>query len=135
VPTGPAAPIFSVVSDAQITATVPAAATTGPIAVTTPGGTGTSAASFTVIPAPSITKLKPTSAKRGATVTISGTGFGAAGVAGFVKFGAKKCATYLSWSDTRIKCKVPAKAKYGKVSVTVTTAGGASNAKSFTVKR
>ena len=39
---------FVVNSDSQISATVPAAASSGPISVTTPNGTGTSAASFTV---------------------------------------------------------------------------------------
>ena len=39
---------FSVVSDTEIKATVPSGATTGPITVTGPGGTSTSAASFTV---------------------------------------------------------------------------------------
>jgi hypothetical protein len=40
---------FTVVDDTTITTTVPAGATTGPIFVTTAGGTGASAASFTVI--------------------------------------------------------------------------------------
>jgi Concanavalin A-like lectin/glucanases superfamily/IPT/TIG domain/Fibronectin type III domain/Calcineurin-like phosphoesterase len=44
---------FSVVSGTQLTATVPAGATSGPIAVTTPTGTGTSPSSFTVT-APSV---------------------------------------------------------------------------------
>ena len=39
---------FAVNSDTQITATVPAGATTGTISVTTPGGTATSSASFTI---------------------------------------------------------------------------------------
>ena len=39
---------FTVDSDTQITATVPAGASTGPIAITTPGGTGTSATNFVV---------------------------------------------------------------------------------------
>jgi uncharacterized repeat protein (TIGR03803 family) len=39
---------FTVNSDTQVTATVPAGATTGKIAITTPGGTAKSATSFTV---------------------------------------------------------------------------------------
>jgi hypothetical protein len=41
---------FAVNSATQITATVPVGAVTGKISVTTPGGTGTSAAKFTVVP-------------------------------------------------------------------------------------
>ena len=41
---------FIVNSDSQITATVPSTATTGKIVVTTPGGTATSSATFTVTP-------------------------------------------------------------------------------------
>ena len=102
----------------------------GAILATTDGG-----ATWSIQSPANITKLKPASGKRGATVTISGTNFGEAQDAGAVKFGAKTCAKYVSWNDTQIKCKVPAKAKYGKVNVTVTTAAGKSNAMSFTVKR
>jgi hypothetical protein len=41
---------FTVVSATQITATVPVGATTGIVTITTPSGTGNSAASFTVTP-------------------------------------------------------------------------------------
>jgi hypothetical protein len=41
--------VFSVVSFIEITATVPVGATTGPIAVTTPAGSDTSATSYTVV--------------------------------------------------------------------------------------
>jgi hypothetical protein len=41
---------FVVDSDTQITATVPKGATSGPIAVTTPGGTGSSLTDFAVLP-------------------------------------------------------------------------------------
>jgi hypothetical protein len=46
---GRAAP-FVVNSDIEIVATVPMGATTGPISVTTPGGTGTSLTDFVVLP-------------------------------------------------------------------------------------
>ncbi len=52
-----------------------------------------------------------------------------------VKFGSVKCTKYVSWSDGRITCKVPAKAKLGALKVTVTSATGKSNSMSFTVKR
>ncbi len=126
---------FSLISDTQITATVPAGATSGSIAVTTRGGSGSSAASFTVIPAPVVFRLNRTSGQRGATVTIGGSGFGAPRGASSVKFGNKMCSKYLSWSDTQIKCKVPAEASYGKVKVTVMTEGGTSSAVGFRVKQ
>jgi len=121
----------------QITATVPASATSGPITVTTAGGTASSATSFTVMtPAkPKIVRLKPASGKRGAPITITGAGFGAVRGTGSVKFGATTCTKYFSWSATQITCKVSAKAKYGAIKLTVTTTAGKSNAMSFTVKR
>jgi len=85
--------------------------------------------------APTITGLSPTSGKRGGTVSISGTGFGATQEAGIVRFGSRACTTYVSWSDARIRCRVPAKAAYGSLTVSVTTAAGASNGSSFRVKR
>lgn len=84
---------------------------------------------------PTITKLNPASGKRGAIVTISGAFFGAKRGTSYVKFGTTKCGTYLSWRDNRISCRVPAKATLGRRNVRVTTRGGTSNAKVFTVKR
>jgi C1A family cysteine protease len=126
---------FTADSDRQITATVPDGATSGRIVVTTTGGTTTSATSFTVVPAPAITRLTPTSGKRGVLVTISGTDFGAARGASAVKFGATKCTRYVSWDDTHIRCRVPAKTRHGAVKVTVTTTAGRSNFLGFTVER
>jgi photosystem II stability/assembly factor-like uncharacterized protein len=57
---GTAATSFSVASDTKITATVPSGASTGTIAVTAVGGTGTSASNFTVttkVSAPSISSF------------------------------------------------------------------------------
>src|SRR5438093_2564745 len=66
---------FSVTSDTAIQATVPTGATTGPLRVTTPGGTATSASSFTVSIPPTITSFTPTTGPAGTSVTISGTNF------------------------------------------------------------
>ena len=84
---------------------------------------------------PVLAKLSPTAARRGAAVTLTGSGFGAKRGTSVVKFGKKACTKYLSWSATRIKVRVPAKAVFGKVKVAVRTAGGTSGSRIFTVKR
>ncbi len=84
--------------------------------------------------APQTTTISPLSALRGATVTITGTRFGAKRGTGMVRFGATKCTRYLSWSATRIRCRVPAAAAYGALAVSVRTARGTSTTTSFTVE-
>jgi hypothetical protein len=81
-----------------------------------------------------VTKLSPASGRRGAVVTITGRNFGAKRGTGYVMFGTVKCSKYTSWNSGRIQCKVPAKAKLGKVKVTVVTAAGTSNSRTFTAK-
>jgi hypothetical protein len=84
---------------------------------------------------PALASISPTKGLRGARVTLKGSNFGKPRGAGYVKFGAKKCGKYISWSATKIVCKVPSGAAFGKVKVKVYTAAGASNHKYFTVKR
>jgi IPT/TIG domain len=96
--------------------TVPAAATTGKISVTTPGGTGTSATDFTV--RPHITAFTPAAAAGGSNITISGTGFGGA----TVDFANSPSAAIVSQTGTSIVATVPADARNG--AITVHTAGG-----------
>lgn len=64
---------FTVNSDVQITATVPAGATDGPIEVTDSEGTAASATNFDVTPSPlpTITSFTPTSGPIGTTVVSS----------------------------------------------------------------
>ena len=130
---GVAATVFTPVSATQITAKVPSRAVTGRIVVTSPSGTGTSATRFKV--KAKIVKLSPTAGKRRVIVTITGTGFGAKRATSFVKFGAAKASTYISWSRTLIKCRVPATARFGALLVKVTVAAGTSNGKAFWVRR
>ena len=72
---GVLAPAFTVTNPTTLVAVVPPTATTGPIAIMTLAGTGTSAASFTVIPAPTVASLQPAtlSIVRGNTGTLTVT--------------------------------------------------------------
>jgi hypothetical protein len=80
--------------------------------------------------APSITSLSPTSGAAGASVTITGAGFGATQGGSTVKFNGTTAAI-ASWSNTTIVATVPTSATTGSVIVTV--AGSASNGRTFTV--
>lgn len=123
VPTG-----YSPISLTQITAPVPTGATTGPISITTTGGTATSSIPFTVVPPPTLTSFSPPSGNPGATVVVNGTNFTTATA---VRFNAVT-ATFTVESATRITAVVPALALTGPI--TVTTPGGtATSATNFTV--
>ena len=121
---------FTVTSDSQISATVPAGASTGPITVTTPAGTGTSPSSFTVTapPAPAITGVSPSSGAVGSTVTVTGSGFTGATAVAFNG----TAATFTVTSDSQISATVPAGASTGPITVT-TPAGTGTSPSSFTV--
>jgi serine/threonine protein kinase len=116
-------------SSTQITATSPAGSGTVEITVTTPGGTSvaTSADQFTyTVPAPTVTGLRPSSGDQGTTVYIIGTNLSGATS---VSFGGA-AATFTVVSSTEIEATAPAGSN--TVNVTVTTAGGTSNAVQFT---
>jgi hypothetical protein len=124
---------FTFNSDTQLTATVPSPASTGPIAVTTPGGTASTAPSvFTVTapPAPMISSFSPTSGPVGTSVTITGTGFtGATAVA----FGGVNTSSYSVNSDTQITASVPSGATTGPITVTAPGGQASSAPAPFTV--
>src|SRR5207302_305239 len=119
---------FTVNSATSIQATVPSGATTGTMRVTTPGGTATSAGSFTVINPPTITSFTPASGPVGTSVTISGTNFTGTTLVAFN--GAS--ATFTVNSATSIQATVPSGATTGTIGVT-TPGGTATSAGSFTV--
>jgi hypothetical protein len=108
---------------------VPAGATTGSVVVTVAGVAGNGVI-FTVLPTPTISNLNPTSGPVGASVTITGTNFGASQGTSTVTFNGT-AASPTSWSATTISVPVPVGATTGNVVVTVNNV--ASNGVSFTV--
>jgi uncharacterized repeat protein (TIGR03803 family) len=118
---------FTVVSDSEITATVPAGATTGKVEVTTPGGTLSSNVTFRVTAV--ISSFSPTSGPVGTVVTITGQSLTGATS---VSFGGIKATSFAVNSDTQITATVPAGARTGKIFLT-TPGGTVSSAGTFTV--
>ncbi|MBZ5657250.1 MAG: IPT/TIG domain-containing protein [Acidobacteriia bacterium] len=120
---------FTVNSDTQVTATVPAGAKTGAkIAITTPGGIANSPSAFAVIP--SISGFSPTSGPVGTSVTITGNSFTKATK---VTFGGVAATSYQVISDTQVKALVPTGAVTGRIAVT-TLGGTGTSSTNFTVQ-
>ncbi|MCG8607193.1 IPT/TIG domain-containing protein, partial [bacterium] len=124
-----AATAFTVDSDSQIRATVPAATTTGAISVTNNDGTGTSNEDFVLITPPSVGSMIPSSGPVGMEVTISGTSFTAATQ---VSFNGITASVFTVDSDSLIRATVPQGATTGTVSVT-NIAGTGLSAADFSV--
>ncbi|MGE0712115.1 MAG: IPT/TIG domain-containing protein [Planctomycetota bacterium] len=124
---------FSVVSDARISAVIPAATPGGvDVSVTTPAGTSaaTTASRFTYAAVPLVTGLSPARdlIVGGATIRLLGTDLG--GATG-VSFGGTPAQSYTVVSGTEISAVVPARPS-GTVDVLVTTLSGTSVASSAT---
>jgi len=127
---GTATPDFDVLSSTEIAAFVWPGSTSGPVSVTTSGGTATSVVSFTVTPPPppTISSFTPASGPIGTSVSITGTAFtGATSVA----FNGA-AASYTVNSPISITATVPSAATTGAISVT-TPGGTGSSSTSFTV--
>lgn len=120
--------VFTINSATQLTATVPATATTGNISVINPAGTANSATAFTVILAPTVTLLTPATGPVGSSVDITGTNFQAITNVAFNGV----AASYTVVSTTNISATVPAGATTGVVSVT-NGSGTGNSATNFTV--
>ena len=102
------------VSFGQLTALVPAGATTGPISVSTTDGSHTNAALF-YVPA-TITSFSPTNSAPGSTVIISGQNFLGTSA---VKFNGTTASFTPPTNNTTLVCVVPANFVTGPISVTV----------------
>lgn len=118
--------VYTVDSPTQITATVPAGATSGKVSVTTPSGVGTSSTNFTV--QPNVTGFSPSTGPVGTSVTITGTTLNGATAVAFNG----SSASFVVNSPTQITATVPAGATTGTISVT-TPSGVAASTLSFTV--
>lgn len=125
---GGLAATFTVVSDAQVQAIVPALAAPGAgvvVSITTVAGNATG--TMTVLPdAPTITTVTPASGKVGDAVTITGTNLAGA----TVTFNGVAAAATVNGAGTSLTTSVPAGATTG--TLRVITAGGAATA-AFTV--
>jgi hypothetical protein len=122
---------FTVNSATQITAKVPAGATTGKITVTTPSGVATSTNAFTVmVAAPAITSFSPTYGPVGSTVTVAGANLTGATAVTFN--GVKATGFKVNKAGTQVTVTVPSRATTGKIAVT-TPAGTATSTGTFTV--
>ena len=120
---GALASAFTVLSDKQVNATVPAGSGTVQVTIITPGGTSTDNVPYTYLATPTITSLNPNTGapSGGNSVTIAGTGYS---YATDVRFGASP-GPFSIVSDTQIVARAPAGA--GTVTVTVTSPGGPSS--------
>ncbi len=83
---------------------------------------------------PVVNSVSPALGRAGDEVTINGANFGAARGNSYVCFSSFSVTGYTAWSDTAIKCEVPAGAA-GTAPVKVTTEGGTSNAVQFDVQK
>jgi uncharacterized repeat protein (TIGR03803 family) len=118
---------FTVESDTFLIATVPAGATTGPVAVTTPSVTLGSNVPFRV--APQFLSFSPPSGPVGTSVTITGESLTQTSA---VSFGGVRVTTFTVDSDTQITATVPTGAQSGEI-VVLTQGGTAFSPGSFTV--
>jgi uncharacterized repeat protein (TIGR03803 family) len=124
---GTGAGSFVASSDAYMTATVNAGATTGKITVLEPGGNLVTPQNYKIIP--TISGFSPTSGPVGTQVVITGMSLKQTTV---VTFGGVKATSFTVNSDTQVTATVPTGAKTGKIGIK-TKGGSATSAGTFTV--
>lgn len=123
--------VVSTASVNSLTVTVPNAAISGRITVTTNSLTGTSASDFTVLQPPVISSFSPSQGHPGTIVTITGNHFSTTPASNSVSFNGTS-AVVQSASQTTLVVAVPLNASTGPIVVTVNSIP-ATSAQSFTV--
>lgn len=122
---------FTVASDTQITAIVPHGGSTGPLSLTTAGGSTSTSTPFTVRePVPVIGSFTPRRGPVGTVVTIRGVNFTGATRVAFRATSAR----FRVASATKITARVPRRARSGRIRVT-TPGGTATSSTRFRITR
>ena len=116
-------------STTLLNVTVPPMATSGPIVVTTEGGTATTTPSYTVTHPPVITSVLPLSGKIGSTITFIGSGFTSSST---FRFNGMLVSTFTVVSDKVVTAVVPPGTTSGKITVS-NTEGIATSPRLFAV--
>ena len=125
--------VFTSWSNSRIRFRIPRNTPPGNLTVRT--SEGTSNAIRLQITSPYLTRISPTRIKTGNRLTLTGGNFGARRSTGYVLFTSNirpSAADYVSWSNSRIVVKVPARAQSGNVRVT--TSNGTSGTKRLEIE-
>ncbi len=119
------------INDSMIIASVPPAATTGPVSITM-NGQKTVGPVFTVVPPPAVATITPSSGLPGAQVTITGKNFSSISSNNKVDFNGVPAAISTA-TATKLVVTVPQNAKSGAVNIWVN--GQAGQGPAFTVQQ
>lgn len=117
-------------SATRLTVVVPATATSGPIRVSTLGGTVASTQAFTVWYPPTLVSFSPARGKAGTLVSVVGSQFAPAG-RNTVSVGSNMAATVVQATPGSLQIRVPAGAQSGPIRVQ-TPGGAVASATAFT---
>lgn len=118
-------------SSTQITATVPAGATTGVVAVDSPAGSYPTISNFVVLP--TVSGFSPAFGLAGTSVTVTGANFNVGTPQ--VKFGGVTAGTPTGVTFSQLTVSVPAAATNAPITVTTTDGSGTSAASFFVPAR
>jgi hypothetical protein len=119
----------SIISDTELRAVVPGAATTGPIRVVNGEGSASSAAAFVVLAAPAITSFTPTTGPVGTEITINGSGFTGTTA---VLINGTPAASFVAVSDAQLRATVAVGTTSGTIQV-LNPVNSATSSQSFVV--
>ena len=113
-------------SNSRIVVKVPARARSGNVQVTTSNGTSGTKLLQIESRSPQISSVSPRRVQYNQVVTVTGSNFGSSRGSSTVRIGSQSISSFASWSNTRIRFRVPTNMRSGNV--IVRTSAGTSNA-------